>query len=64
MEPSGLVYQMVVIHTYSDFEGCADILTSDRTPQKVTIESVMPYANVDIFREKGAQIKKKKFGGH
>jgi hypothetical protein len=36
-----------------DFEGCADIWTYDRTPQKVTIESIMPY--VDIFREKGAQ---------
>jgi hypothetical protein len=35
-----------------DFEGCADILTCDRIPQKVTIEPIMPYANVDIFREK------------
>jgi hypothetical protein len=33
----------------------ADILTCDRTPQKVTIEPMMPYTNVDIFREKGAQ---------
>jgi hypothetical protein len=31
-----------------DFEGCADILTNDRTPQKVTIEPIMPYTNVDI----------------
>jgi hypothetical protein len=37
---------------YFDFEGCADILTCDRIPQKVTIEPIMPYANVDIFREK------------
>jgi hypothetical protein len=37
-----------------DFEGCADILTCDRTPQKVTIEPIMPYTNVDIFREKGS----------
>jgi hypothetical protein len=35
----------------SDFEGCADILT----PQKVTIGPIMPYTNVDIFREKGAK---------
>jgi hypothetical protein len=41
-------------------EGCADILTCGRTPQKVTIEPLMPYTNLDIFREKGAQIKKKK----
>jgi hypothetical protein len=26
----------------SDFEGCADILTSDRTLQKVTIEPMKP----------------------
>jgi hypothetical protein len=31
-----------------------DILICDRTPQKVTIEAIMPYTNVDIFREKGA----------
>jgi hypothetical protein len=37
-----------------DFEGCVDILTCDRTPQKVTIEPIMPYTNVDIFREKGS----------
>jgi hypothetical protein len=34
-------------------KSCADILTSDRTPQKVTIEPIVPYTNVDIFREKG-----------
>jgi hypothetical protein len=44
----------------SDFEGCADILTCDRTPQKVTIEPMMTYTNVDIFREKGAQSFSKK----
>jgi hypothetical protein len=38
-----------------EFESCAEILTSDRTPQKVTIELIMPYTNVDIFREKGAK---------
>jgi hypothetical protein len=37
-----------------DFEGCVDILTWDRTPQKVTIEPIMPYTNVYIFREKGS----------
>jgi hypothetical protein len=34
---------------------CADILPRDRTPQKVTIEPIVPYANVDIFLEKGAK---------
>jgi hypothetical protein len=43
-----------------DFEGCADILTCDRTPKKVTIEPIMPYTNVDIFREKGAKSVSKK----
>jgi hypothetical protein len=38
----------------SDFEGCADILTCDRTPQKVTIKT-MSYTNVNVFREKGAK---------
>jgi hypothetical protein len=42
-----------LVHVQSDFEGCADILTCDRTPQKVTIEPIMPYTNVGIFREKG-----------
>jgi hypothetical protein len=28
----------------------AGILTSGRTPQLVTIEPIMPYTNVDIFR--------------
>jgi hypothetical protein len=37
-----------------DFDSCPDILTSGRTPQEVTIEPIMPYTNVDIFREKGA----------
>jgi hypothetical protein len=37
-----------------DFENCADILTCDKTPQKVMIEPIMPYSIVDIFREKGA----------
>jgi hypothetical protein len=43
-----------------DFEGCADILTCDRIPQKVTIEPIMPNTNVDIFREKGAKSFSKK----
>jgi hypothetical protein len=42
------------------FESCVDILSCDRIPQSVTIEPIMPYTNVDIFREKGAKIKKKK----
>jgi hypothetical protein len=45
---------------HSDFEGCADILTCDGTPQKVTIEPTMPYTNVDIFREKRVQSFSKK----
>jgi hypothetical protein len=48
------------VYVQSDFEGCADILTCDRTPQKVTIDPMMPYTNVDIFREKGAQSFSKK----
>jgi hypothetical protein len=39
-----------------DFEDCANILTNDRTPQKVTIEPIVPYTNVDIFREKETNI--------
>jgi hypothetical protein len=45
---------------YRVTEGCADILTSDRTPHKVTIEPMVYYTNVDIFREKGAQSFSKK----
>jgi hypothetical protein len=40
---------------HSKFEGCADIFICDRTPEKVTIELIIPYTNVDIFREKGAK---------
>jgi hypothetical protein len=47
-----------------DFESCADILTCDRTPQKVTIVPIMPYTNVDMFREKGAKSLSKKFESH
>jgi hypothetical protein len=47
----------------SDFEGCAYILTCDRTSQKVTIEPMVPYTNVDIFREKGAKRFSKKIWG-
>jgi hypothetical protein len=36
------------IHIQGDCEGCADILTCDKTPQKVTIEPIMPYTDVDI----------------
>jgi hypothetical protein len=39
-----------------------DILICDSTPQKITIEAIMPYTNVDIFREKGATSFSKKFG--
>jgi hypothetical protein len=46
------------------FEICADILTGGRTPQKVTIEPIMPYRNVDIFWEKEAKSFSKKFGIH
>jgi hypothetical protein len=36
-----------------DFESCAYILTRGRTPQLLTIEPIMSYTNVAIFREKG-----------
>jgi hypothetical protein len=32
-----------------DFETCADILTTDRSSQWVTIKPEMPYTNVGIF---------------
>jgi hypothetical protein len=35
------------------FESCPDILTCDGTPQKVTIEPIIPCTDVDIFQEKG-----------
>jgi hypothetical protein len=44
----------------SDFEGCADILSCDRTPHRVTIGQMMPYTHVNNFREKGAQSVSKK----
>jgi hypothetical protein len=47
-----------------DFESCADILTCDRTLEKVTIEPIMHYTNVDFFREKGAKVFQKKFESH
>jgi hypothetical protein len=43
----------IFLDIQGDFEGGADILTCDRTPQKVTIELIMPYTNVDYFDEKG-----------
>jgi hypothetical protein len=54
----------IVVCVQGDFEGCADILTCDRTPQKVTIEARVPYTNVEIFREKEAKTFSKKFGSH
>jgi hypothetical protein len=53
-----LVFTVVLIQ--GDFEGCADICPCERIPQKVTIEPIMPYTNIDIFREKGVQIFSKK----
>jgi hypothetical protein len=47
-----------------DFEGCADILASDRTPQKVTIKPIILYTNVDIFQENGIKSFTKKFESH
>jgi hypothetical protein len=43
-----------------DLENCVDILTSGKTPQYVTIEPIMPYTDVYIFREKGAKSFSKK----
>jgi hypothetical protein len=39
-----------------DFEGYADISTCDRTPQKVTIEPIIPYTNVEIYQKKGPKV--------
>jgi hypothetical protein len=47
-----------------DFRSCADILTCDRTSQNVTIELIVPFTNVDTFREKGVKSCSKKFGSH
>jgi hypothetical protein len=33
----------------ADFESCADILSSGRTPQEVAIEPIKRYKNVDFF---------------
>jgi hypothetical protein len=38
----------------------SDILISGRTLQEVTIETIMPYTNVDFFQEKGAKSFSKK----
>jgi hypothetical protein len=46
----------IIMTIQSDFEGCADILTCDRTPQKVTIEPIMPYRNVDFFEKKELKV--------
>jgi hypothetical protein len=52
------------MNTYAiqgDFESCADILASGRIPQQVMFEPIMPYTNVDVFREK---VSTSKFGSH
>jgi hypothetical protein len=36
------------------------LLTCHRTPQKIMIEQIMHYTNVDIFRKKGAESFSKK----
>jgi hypothetical protein len=43
-----------------DFESCADILTCDRTPKKLTIKPIMSYTNIDIFLDKGDESFSKK----
>jgi hypothetical protein len=40
-----------------DFRSCADILTCDS-------ELIVPFTNVDTFREKGVKSCSKKFGSH
>jgi hypothetical protein len=40
---------------FSDIQGLSRYFTRDKTPQKVTIQPIMPYTNIDIFREKGAK---------
>jgi hypothetical protein len=47
------------IFLQGDFENCADILSSDRTPQKVTIDPLMPFTNVEISQGKRIKSKKK-----
>jgi uncharacterized membrane protein len=47
-----------------DFEGCADILTCDRTPQKVTIDPLMIIQMLIFFEKKGLKDFQKKFGCH
>jgi hypothetical protein len=42
-----------------DFENCADILTCDKTPQKVMIEPIMPYTI--FFEKRGLKVFQKKF---
>jgi hypothetical protein len=54
-----LLYSYINI-IQGDFESCADILTSGRTPQYVTIEPIMSYKKVDIFPEKEAKSFSKK----
>jgi hypothetical protein len=48
------------MHIQGGVEGCADILTCNRTSQKVTIKTIMSYTNADIFREKKAKSFSKK----
>jgi hypothetical protein len=48
------------MHLQGGVEGCADILTCNRTPQKITIKTIMSYTNADIFREKRAKSFSKK----
>jgi hypothetical protein len=45
------VLGQAVIQGY--FESCADVLTCDRTPQKLTIVPIMPYTNVHVSRKRG-----------
>jgi hypothetical protein len=54
-----LLYNYINI-IQGDFESYADILTSGRTPQYVTIEPIISYTNVDIFPEKEAKSFSKK----
>jgi hypothetical protein len=58
------LFQYLICYCYiqGDFESCADILTSGRAPQLLSIEPIMPYTNVHIFQEKVAKsFSKKKF---
>jgi hypothetical protein len=55
-------FMKIIMTIQSDFEGCADILTCDRTPQKVTIEPMMLIQMLIFFEKMGFKIFEKSLG--